>query len=96
MVLYHGSNMVVKQPKILQSERMLDFGAGFYTTPVKEQAVRWTEQIAKRREPKARILSIYEFDSALADRDLAIVRFVEPDGEWLDFISISASQDLRI
>ena len=87
MILYHGSNIVVKQPKILQSERMLDFGAGFYTTPVKEQAVRWTEQVAKRREPKAQSLSIYEFDSELASRDLLIVRFAEPDGKWLDFIS---------
>ena len=87
MILYHGSNVAVKQPRILQSERMLDFGVGFYTTPVKEQAIRWTEQVAKRREPKAQILSVYEFDSELADRDFVIVRFVEPNGKWLDFIS---------
>jgi len=40
MIVYHGSDIVVKQPKILQSERMLDFGEGFYTTTNKEQAVR--------------------------------------------------------
>jgi len=87
MIVYHGSNVIVKQPKILQSERMLDFGTGFYTTPVKEQAVRWTEQIAMRREPKDRVLSIYEFDSQTADRELDIIRFAEPDGEWLDFVA---------
>ena len=87
MIIYHGSNMVVEQPLILQSERMLDFGIGFYTTPIKEQAIRWTEQIAKRREPNTRILSIYEFDLESASRDLAIVRFAKPDGEWLDFVT---------
>ena len=87
MIIYHGSNIVVKQPQILYSERMLDFGAGFYTTPVKEQAIRWTEQVARRREPKARILSVYEFDASSADRDLAIIRFNEPDGKWLDFVT---------
>ena len=87
MIIYHGSNIAVEQPIILQSERMLDFGTGFYATPIKEQAIRWTEQVAKRREPKDRILSTYEFDSKLADRDLAIIRFCEPDGDWLDFVS---------
>ena len=87
MVIYHGSNIVVEQPIILQSERMLDFSIGFYTTPIKEQALRWTEQIIRRREPKTQVLSIYDFDSELADRELAIVRYFEPDGEWLDFVS---------
>jgi len=44
MILYHGSNVVVERPKILQSVRMLDFGVGFYTTSNKEQAVRWAEK----------------------------------------------------
>ncbi len=53
MILYHGSNMIVEQPKILQSERMLDFGTGFYTTSNKEQAVRRAELVAERRKTKA-------------------------------------------
>lgn len=28
-VLYHGSNVQVSMPKILVTNRMLDFGAGF-------------------------------------------------------------------
>ena len=86
MIIYHGSNMVVEQPKILQSERMLDFGTGFYTTSNKEQAIRWTEIVASRRELKDQMLSVYEFDFEAAERELTILRFDKPDGEWLDFV----------
>lgn len=29
MRLYHGGNVEVKNPKIIQSKRLLDFGTGF-------------------------------------------------------------------
>ena len=32
MILFHGSNVEVKQPALRYSRRSLDFGAGFYTT----------------------------------------------------------------
>lgn len=32
MLLYHGSNVVVSEPKLIQQNRFLDFGFGFYTT----------------------------------------------------------------
>ena len=38
MVLYHGSNIEVKEPKIIKSKRLLDFGTGFYLTSDYEQA----------------------------------------------------------
>ena len=91
MIIYHGSNVVVKQPKILQSERMLDFGTGFYATSNKEQAIRWAERVADRREPKGQMLSIYEFDLEAAERNLTIIRFDEPNSEWLDFVCANRS-----
>ena len=70
----------------MQSERMLDFGTGFYTTSKKEQAIEWTAQVAKRRDVKDQMLSVYEFDMEAAERDFTIIRFDKPDGKWLDFI----------
>ncbi|MDR1681922.1 MAG: DUF3990 domain-containing protein [Candidatus Symbiothrix sp.] len=32
MELYHGTNVRFETPKILTSNRALDFGAGFYAT----------------------------------------------------------------
>jgi len=55
MIIYHGSTVPVRAPKILQSERMLDFGSGFYTTSNKEQAVSWAKLVAERRELKEQI-----------------------------------------
>ena len=41
MILYHGSNVIVETPQIIKTEYGRDFGFGFYTTDIKEQAVRW-------------------------------------------------------
>ena len=87
MIIYHGSNVIVEQPKILQNERMLDFGIGFYTTSNKEQAIRWTEIVANRHIIKDQILSVYEFDYEAAKRETTIIYFDEPNGEWLDFVT---------
>ena len=40
MILYHGSNVIVDQPKLIRQNRYLDFGFGFYTTTNREQAVK--------------------------------------------------------
>jgi len=32
MIVYHGSNVEVKEPRIINPNRTLDFGKGFYTT----------------------------------------------------------------
>ena len=46
MTLYHGSDIIVKEPKLSFSNRNLDFGKGFYTTSLKEQALRWAKRKA--------------------------------------------------
>lgn len=43
MILYHGGLEIVTQPKILGSNRPLDFGNGFYTTTNLQQAQRWVK-----------------------------------------------------
>jgi hypothetical protein len=48
MKLYHGSTIIIEKPIILDSQRLLDFGKGFYTTTNKEQAERWALIKAKR------------------------------------------------
>lgn len=48
MNVYHGSDVIVEKPQILQSNRLLDFGIGFYTTSNKEQAIRWAEKVSIR------------------------------------------------
>ena len=37
MILYHGSIVEIKIPKIITSEKGRDFGFAFYLTPIKEK-----------------------------------------------------------
>lgn len=41
MILYHGSSVEVREPKLLKIQRELDFGKGFYTTSDLQQATNW-------------------------------------------------------
>jgi len=91
MIIYHGSTVIVETPKIIKSERDLDFGEGFYATSNREQAVIWANIVAVRRESVKQILSIYEFDLERAQNELVIIRFVEPDEAWLDFVCANRS-----
>ena len=50
MILYHGSNLVVSEPKLIQQNRFLDFGFGFYTTTNKAQAISFADKVTKRRK----------------------------------------------
>ena len=40
-LVYHGSNAVVQEPRILVNGYYKDFGYGFYCTNIKRQATRW-------------------------------------------------------
>lgn len=91
MILYHGSNMVVDQPKLIQQNRFLDFGFGFYTTTNKVQAISFADKVAKRRRSGQRVVSIYEIDEMVAFSECSILRFDEPNESWLDFVSDNRS-----
>lgn len=87
MILYHGSNVVVEAPKIIRAEIGRDFGFGFYTTDIKDQAVRWAIRKAKlaqrRNGAYTPYLSIYSFDPDTLDH-LKYKAFPDPSAEWLD------------
>lgn len=86
MKLYHGSNIAVEKPKILQSDRRLDFGTGFYLTSSYEQADRWAFLTAKRRGEGKPIITSYDFDEK-ALSSLKVIRFGEASAEWLKFVA---------
>ena len=44
MILYHGSYLEIKSPDLEHSRKNVDFGCGFYLTPIYEQAVKWCEK----------------------------------------------------
>ena len=83
MILYHGSYMEIDKPDLAHSRENVDFGKGFYTTPIYEQAVKWCGRF-KRRGQTA-IVSKYSFD--MEDKEgWNILEFDSYFEEWLDFI----------
>lgn len=86
MILYHGSNMIVRQPKLMVQTRYLDFGNGFYTTENEEQAISFAEKVYRRKKEGTPTVNVYEVDKAVFEI-CSILRFDSPNDEWLDFVS---------
>jgi hypothetical protein len=87
--IYHGSDIVVEKPEILQSNRLLDFGIGFYTTSNKEQAERWAKKVGFRNNTGKMSLSVYKLVIEEAKKQLNIIEFISADEKWLDFITVN-------
>ena len=85
MILYHGSNVEVREPRLLKVQRELDFGKGFYTTSDLEQAAKWAKRTALRLHRKDSYISVYEVDETEMSH-LRMLRFNAPDVEWLRFV----------
>ncbi|WP_242869378.1 DUF3990 domain-containing protein [Emergencia timonensis] len=87
MYIYHGSNMVVECPMLVQQNRTLDFGNGLYTTTNKMQALNFAEKVTNRRETGEITVSVYNLNKAKALRELEVLYFDKPDEAWLDFVA---------
>ncbi|MDO4167424.1 MAG: DUF3990 domain-containing protein [Eubacteriales bacterium] len=78
IILFHGSNVIVEKPQILQNGFYKDFGYGFYCTRFEKQAKRWA--LTKR---KNHIVNEYLYDE---NAELKIKRFDKMTEEWLQFV----------
>jgi len=87
MLLYHGSNLAVEKPRLIEQTRGLDFGAGFYLTTNEAQAARFSEIIVNRRKSGISTVSVYEFDMEAAMKTLSVLRFDSANTEWLRFVA---------
>ena len=78
MELFHGSNVVVDQPKIITDGYYKDFGYGFYCTNLEKQAKRWA--LVKQH---GHVVNVYDY---LENKSLNTLVFDELTDEWLDFV----------
>lgn len=87
MKLYHGGIVEIETPKILDNQRLVDFGKGFYTTTVLEQAQKWALIKKKREEKQEAFVSEYEMnDEVFQNPRYKILNFEKADEQWLDFV----------
>lgn len=86
MRLYHGTDTLIDEPRILVPNRTLDFGQGFYLTTDEAQARTWSRTVARRHGSPSTYVHMYD----LADEDLAhldVTRFDRPSKEWLEYVT---------
>lgn len=83
MRFYHTSNVIIPEPDVTHSRKHLDFGRGFYLTPLEQQAYDYGQRFIRRGEPA--FVNIFELSEEISD----VCRKVFPayDGEWLDYVT---------
>ena len=83
MTLYHGSFLEIAKPDLVHSRPNVDFGRGFYVTPLCEQAAKWCGKF--KRRGKDGIISKYMYDES-RETELKTLKFDSYSEECLDFI----------
>ena len=82
MIVYHGSPAIVSTPDVYHSRSRVDFGKGFYVTPLREQAISWCARFARRGSA---YLNTYDLDDNAFDQ-FSVLRFDSYSEAWLDFV----------
>jgi hypothetical protein len=83
MIVYHGSYKEIVKPDVVHSRKNVDFGRGFYTTPLLQQAQKWCKKFKDKNN--SAVVSSYQFDES-AYTECKVLRFGTYSEEWLDFI----------
>ena len=91
MKIYHGSLEIVEHPMILQPNRKLDYGKGFYTTTSKKQAKEWVERRMLEQQAEYGYLNVYEFDDKKIPGFKCLI-FSGPSKEWAEFVMANRTQ----
>ncbi|GFZ32993.1 hypothetical protein CSC2_35190 [Clostridium zeae] len=92
MYLYHGSNVEIRKINYKECRKTADFGRGFYTTNIKEQAIIWAkrkaiEQMGAKYNPDIKaVVTIFDFDtSVFKDPKVKCKNFHGPSIPWILF-----------
>ena len=86
MILYHGSNIKIKEIDLSKCKPYKDFGQGFYCTTIKKQAEFMAKRVVKR-QGGIQTINTFELDERIfEDKAVNINRFDKPSKEWAKFI----------
>ena len=83
LTLYHGTNCQFTDIDLSKSRPRRDFGSGFYTTTLYEQAVQWAKNLYVRYGGSGQFVREYRF---VPVADLKILVFNSMNKGWLEFI----------
>lgn len=83
MKLFHGTNKKFTDIDLLRSKDKRDFGKGFYTTTIFDQAEKWAKNQQVRYGGDGSFVKEFEF---IENTNLKIKSFPEMNAEWLEFV----------
>ena len=94
MILYHGSNIEIEKIDLSICKPFKDFGTGFYTTPLREQALAMARRTVRIYQAGKPYITEFFCDYVFIDSiekepnggPLNIMRFNEPNNEWAKFV----------
>lgn len=89
LVLFHGMIDAFDEVMLEKSHNRRDFGSGFYTTILEQQAKEWAYRLSLRKKVKK--YYVYQFVFWESDT-LKIRRFDALNKEWLEFIKENRSK----
>jgi hypothetical protein len=82
-VLYHGSTVKVNAINLAMGAEGKDFGRGFYTTALQDQAAKFAAVKAKRSDNAHGFVSVFRY---IHNPEAIITKFERAHAEWLSFV----------
>ena len=96
MILYHGSNMDIREIDLSMSKVGKDFGCGFYLSADKEQAFELAERKTEQLGIGIPTLNAYDFDtSCLNNNELHVLEFQNYSKELAEFVLMNRRNRTR-
>lgn len=88
MILYHGTTVEVRSPKIFIRNIGRDFGPAFYTTDIQQQAERWARRRAmiearKGKSKTSAIVNVYDWNE---NNSLNRKDFEGASMDWMEMV----------
>lgn len=89
LTLYHGTIKCFNEIDLSKSHNRRDFGVGFYTTILENQAKEWAYRLSLRDKTNIYYVNQYSYEE---NNSLQIKRFDGLTEEWLEFIKENRSK----
>lgn len=89
LAVFHGTTKIFDKIDLKQSHNRRDFGMGFYTTILENQAKEWAYRLSQRE--RSNVYYVYQY-SYKESGHLKIKRFDSLNKEWLEFIKKNRSE----
>lgn len=88
LAVFHGTTKIFDKIDLKKSHNRRDFGMGFYTTILENQAREWAYRLSLREKTNRYYVYQYTFNE---NKQLKIKRFDSLNQEWLEFIKQNRS-----